>query len=716
MRYPNVYFTRIQNNFRKKGFLFLLSLILLLTKSAYSSVNLDTIFIVNQSELASAKDQIRYFIDATKRLTITDISSPSFDEKFSRNPSETPNFKGTEGKVWFKFTLVNQTSESIYLSITNQYIHFIDIYSHKGDESPVVVAKTGFYLPFKTRQLDSRNFLIKLVGSDKSDITIYGCLDAPEGPFWVPLKLGALQAVVNENRISEFISISVLGIMLAMIFYNLFIFSYLKDKVYLYYVLYGTASVIYFLFTNTFLFEWFWPNNPSFNKSLLPIGFLFFTVIHFVNRALDIKQNIPWLHSVSFVLYFFAFILCLTGTVVDLHSLFFVNLMGMSAPIYVSLAVLFQLKRKSYYIFLFLVGWTPLMIMIIVFSLMLEGFFYNEFIRLHGIEICSVWEAIIFSLALGYRYSSLKKNVATLQAEKIQLIASQNDLLEQKVQQRTEEVMAQNEELVTQQEEIAAQRDVIEVQKNNLEEKVKLRTLELAKSNNQLKIQLSKINQFSFITAHNLRSPVARILGLASIFDKQEVSNPINVTVLEKTSEAAQDLDKVIHDLGFILQIQNSIPIEKSGIDLEDLIESIRLKFREEIARTSAKIRLSLQTNILLSNRDYLNNILTNLISNSLKHRHNESPAEIEISFQELENAYRLTVEDNGVGIDTDYFASKLFEPFQRFNDFTKGTGLGLYLVKTQVTNLGGRVNLVSTLGKGTKVTIIIPKTTTAPL
>jgi signal transduction histidine kinase len=712
MRHPYANFNYTLNNFSKKSLLILLNLILSWATSAYSTIHSDTIFIANKNDLVTAKDQIRYFIDSTNALNIADVSSSTFNEKFNKHPSEIPNFKGNIGKVWFKFTIVNHTSEPIYLSLTNQYIHRIDVFGQSGEDPPFEIVQTGFYRPFKSRHLDSRNFLINLVDSEKSAITIYGCLDAPEGPFWVPLKLGALQAVVNENRISEFISISVLGIMLAMIFYNFFIFSYLKDKVYLYYVFYAIASVVYFLFTNTFLFEWFWPDNPDLNKSLLPIGFLFFTVVHFVNKALDVKQNTPWLYKVSFVLYFFAVILCLTGTLVGLHSLFFVNLMGMSAPVYISLAVLFQLKRKSFYIFLFLIGWAPLMVMIIVFSLMLEGFFYNEFIRLHGIELCSVWEAIIFSLALGYRYSSMKKNVTALQAEKIQLIASQNFLLEQRVQQRTEEITAQNQELTAQQEEITAQRDVIEIQKNSLEEKVKSRTLELAKSNNQLKIQLHKLNQFSFITAHNLRAPVARIMGLASIFDKQNPSNPVNTTLLEKTSEAVQDLDKVIHDLGFILQIQNDIPIEKSSIDLVELIESIKLKFEEEIAKTSATINVALQKDILVTNKDYLNNILTNLISNSLKHRQSENPAEITITFQELESVYRLTVEDNGAGIDTDYFASKIFEPFQRFNDFTKGTGLGLYLVKTQVTNLGGRINLVSTLGKGTKVTIIIPKTT----
>ncbi len=684
-----------------------------LSNSAVSQTSSPTIIVASEKELLTPTKQIRYFIDSTGSFTADQISTPEFDNKFSFQNSKIPNFKGVSGKVWFKFRIENQTSESTYLFLTNQYLHFIDVYS-KADEEPLrILTQTGFSRPFATRGIESRNFLIKLTDPSDSVVNIYGSIRSPNGPFWISLKLGTLSAVTSENRLSEFISIAVLATMVAMLFYNFFIFCYLREKVYLFYVLYASATIVYFLFINSFLFEWFWPNRPSFNLSLFPLGFLYFSVILFVNTALGINRNdAPRLLQFSYVLYFLAAILALNGTILSLYSLFFVNLMSLVAPLYITIAVVHRLKTKSFFVYIFLIGWTPLLLMITLFTLMIEGAFYNEFLRVHGIELCTVWEAIIFSIALGYRYSALKKNVASLQEEKIRYMAEQNEQLERKVQQRTEEVTTQNEELIAQQEEITAQRDVIEIQKNSLEEKVKIRTLELAKSNNQLKIQLTKLNQFSFITAHNLRSPVARIMGLASIFDKQNPSNPVNTTILEKTSEAALDLDKVIHDLGFILQIQTDIPIEKSSIDLVELIESIKLKFEEEIAKTSATINVSLQKNILVTNKDYLNNILTNLISNSLKHRQSEKPAEITITFQELEAVYKLTVEDNGAGIDTDYFASKIFEPFQRFNDFTKGTGLGLYLVKTQVTNLGGRINLVSTLGKGTKVTIIIPKTT----
>jgi signal transduction histidine kinase len=98
------------------------------------------------------------------------------------------------------------------------------------------------------------------------------------------------------------------------------------------------------------------------------------------------------------------------------------------------------------------------------------------------------------------------------------------------------------------------------------------------------------------------------------------------------------------------------------------------------------------------------------LFSNAIKYKAQTQPSIVTILFTEGENEYRLIFEDNGLGFDSEKYADKLFQPFQRFNTHTEGKGLGLYLVKSQVDALGATISLTSKSGVGTKVDIVFPK------
>ncbi len=102
--------------------------------------------------------------------------------------------------------------------------------------------------------------------------------------------------------------------------------------------------------------------------------------------------------------------------------------------------------------------------------------------------------------------------------------------------------------------------------------------------------------------------------------------------------------------------------------------------------------------------------IINNLFSNAIKYKAQTQPSIVTLLFTEGENVYRLIFEDNGLGFDSEKYADKLFQPFQRFNTHTEGKGLGLYLIKSQVDALGASISLTSKSGVGTKVEIVFPK------
>jgi signal transduction histidine kinase len=282
--------------------------------------------------------------------------------------------------------------------------------------------------------------------------------------------------------------------------------------------------------------------------------------------------------------------------------------------------------------------------------------------------------------------------------------------LEAAVQNRTEEIATQNEELIAQHEEILAQRDIIENHSRKLEFTVKERTIELGRSYDELKKQFQKLEQFSFIVAHNLRSPVARIMGLANIFNQKDLSDKTNLTILNKTVEAARGLDEIIRDLNQILFVQNNTSVEKVNVQVSEFIDGIKNRFKYEIEEAGIVVKVQAEVVSFPTVLPFFDSILTNLFSNAIKYKAQTQPSIVTILFTEGENEYRLIFEDNGLGFDSEKYADKLFQPFQRFNTHTEGKGLGLYLVKSQVDALGATISLTSKSGVGTKVDIVFPK------
>jgi signal transduction histidine kinase len=92
---------------------------------------------------------------------------------------------------------------------------------------------------------------------------------------------------------------------------------------------------------------------------------------------------------------------------------------------------------------------------------------------------------------------------------------------------------------------------------------------------------------------------------------------------------------------------------------------------------------------------------LYNLISNAIKYRDPDRSPVIDIKTEKLADEIRLTVSDNGLGIDTSVHRDKLFTLYSRFHTHLEGKGLGLYLVKTQITAMGGRIEIESEVNKG---------------
>jgi ligand-binding sensor domain-containing protein/signal transduction histidine kinase len=307
--------------------------------------------------------------------------------------------------------------------------------------------------------------------------------------------------------------------------------------------------------------------------------------------------------------------------------------------------------------------------------------------------------------------------IVSIYTLRVRNIKKQNKMLELQVQKRTEELAQQNEELIQSQEEISAQRDVVSAQNDELqkarqiieeqnkkivirnetlEAEVEDRTRDLVEYNQQLE-------QFAFISAHNLRAPVARILGLGHLLDITSDDLQEAKTIINKIVFTTEELDRVVRDLNTVLDMRRNSTSVIVPINLEEELRLVKINMEKEIQDTKTIFIVDFaKAPTLWTVKPYFDSILLNLISNAIKYRHPDRNPVITIRSEVNDNYFHLTVQDNGLGMDMALCRDKLFTLYRRFHLHIEGKGLGLYLVKTQMIAMGGKIDVDSHPDEGT--------------
>ncbi len=333
--------------------------------------------------------------------------------------------------------------------------------------------------------------------------------------------------------------------------------------------------------------------------------------------------------------------------------------------------------------------------------------------------------SILLVVFLLVRNNRQRAKANKILQEKNTEIRLQNDEL----RQVKEEVEAQNEELQQGKEELLIQADIVseqntklreaqrtilkqstEIQKRNdyLEKVVEQRTDELKLTVQNLLKHIQDLEQFSYIISHNLRAPVARIQGLVHIFNQENMNDEFNKQVLLHLFQASQSLDNIIIDLTEIVSIRKSLNINREFVNIHHLIETELLNLKNEIANANALIHQEIDVNAVYSVKSYMQSIIHNLLSNAIKYKYPSRQLVIRISTKIEQDSFCLSIQDNGLGVDaSDTY--KIFGLYQRMHTHVEGKGLGLYLVKTQVEAMNGKIEIESTVNIGSTFKVYLP-------
>ncbi len=236
---------------------------------------------------------------------------------------------------------------------------------------------------------------------------------------------------------------------------------------------------------------------------------------------------------------------------------------------------------------------------------------------------------------------------------------------------------------------------------SNLEVMVSERTKELSKRN-------SELDNFVYSVSHDLRAPIASVLGLINLA-KADVDKNMTKTYLDKIYSSALQQDNFIREI--LDQSRNSrLEVKKDEIQFDELIDETfnQLKFATSTGTAVEKIVDIQQSEPFHSDRWRLKVILNNLISNSIRYRNGRDPV-IKINVSVVDQKVLFEIEDNGRGIAKEHIEN-VYRMFYRATDDGAGSGLGLYIVKETVDKLKGSISIESEEGHGTTVKLEIPE------
>jgi signal transduction histidine kinase len=256
---------------------------------------------------------------------------------------------------------------------------------------------------------------------------------------------------------------------------------------------------------------------------------------------------------------------------------------------------------------------------------------------------------------------------------------------------------------------LSEQNEEIRTLNENLESQVQSRTFELRNTLTSLEKRNRDLDQFSHVISHNLRGPVANILGLGRVVNRKNLSDPFNMEVFDRLQGATQNLDSVVKDLSMILQVTDNQGIPKERVNVPDMIKCAEDMLRAEIDRSCVEIVVHDRAKQLDTVKAYFESILYNLISNAIHYAMPSRVPKVKITTSMEGDMFKLQVEDNGTGINA-ADVKKIFEPYKRLTIEGEGKGLGLYLVRTQLDVLGGSIEVASEEGKGSTFTILLPQ------
>jgi PAS domain S-box-containing protein len=218
--------------------------------------------------------------------------------------------------------------------------------------------------------------------------------------------------------------------------------------------------------------------------------------------------------------------------------------------------------------------------------------------------------------------------------------------------------------------------------------------------------QKKRLMNFSYIVSHNLRSHAANIKSIVGFIETADTDQEREemVAMLRTVSNA---LNETMENLNDLVNIQTNVALHIEPIYPRQYVVQTVKALSEQIESKSVTVHNNIPDDAVLSyNPAYFDSIVLNFISNGIRYAHPGRIPVISVDWAQENGKKRLTVSDNGVGIDLEKYGDKLFGMYKTFHGNADAKGIGLFMTKSQIEAMGGTVSVESEPGKGTAFTV----------
>jgi len=595
----------------------------------------------NDSKIIRVGAHLEVYEDKNNDLTIDQVSKLN---TFKNHHKTIPSFGLSGSTFWAKFNFKNNSDyQDFILEFNKVAIQELKLFYKESDTSTKFTQQT---LSLSKKKYSGRLFLFNLNIPQNTSKTIFIKFKSSWSVTF-PVKISSKEQMFHKLFDEELFNGLYIGVFLIMIFYNLFIYFSIKDRSYIFYVIYIFLFLIFQMNENGFFFKYFLYKTPHIYDiavKTLPIA-TSIAAIYFIRDFIKAPKYIPIIdkfHIVIVILFlttiFFAF-----DEKYNHAAFISLNILTLVAALYALFTGLSVIHKGFKPAWFFIIAWSVLIVSITQFNLSSLGVLPYYPITDHSLKIGSVFEIVLLSLGLANRINVLKIEKEASQAkalalinEKKALVENQNFKLENLVAKRTEKLELRNEI----------------INKKNEEKSIMMREIHHRVKNNLQMINSMVRLQSRYTTTENagnsLKEVERRIQTMALLHEKMYQSDNL---IEINTKEYVQS---VLNDLFDIYKVDKKITYDLNITDLNYKTETIL----------------------------FLGLLINELITNALKHAFNtEENGHISISLLPQEkDIHQLIITNDGAKINID--------------DFNNSKSLGQRLIKNFVKQLNGSLTI----------------------
>lgn len=658
-----------------------------------------------------------YKVDTTNTLNFESIQTISYN-KFKIN-NGLLNLGVCDKPIWLKFKFYNKNSNlnSWILRFNFSLLDTIIVFHRAPNGQNKMIL--GELVPTYYRYYESNNVCFPLNLPFDQEVTMYVKVKT-SGGLYLPISIFSEKRMLEFDKNFNLLYGFFYGAVFLILFYNFTMFFIVKDKLYILYCLYVilVVAIVSYFNGHVSYFPIFNSHREHLNLFIAITIFSFISVgAYFTIQFLDVEKISNRLKN---VLYFFMgvgiFSTILSFFIPHKITTLYGSVLCIITPLlYLGTGVYVWIRGNKIARF-YILSSLILLLSIISLSIRMLGITNGVDNQDIIIELGVILNALMMAIALADRFKILRTEIINnkqyelnLITEKERIVFNQNIVLENKIEERTKEIINKNEQLELYSKTIEQQNKVLQDYSLNLEKQIEQRTTEIVKANKLLERKTDRLEQFTYIVSHNLKSPVNNLESILTLIDMNDL-NEENKEYIEVLQKIESQLKHTIEDINILVKIDKEKEISFVDIDLIQVIENVKESLLVQIEALSVNIKTDLQVNNIKSFGPYLNSIIYNLINNAIKYKSENRTPEIKITSKHISDSeIQIEISDNGIGIEKDQL-NNIFKLFYRIEKEQEGKGMGLYIVKTQVEQLGGNIVVNSEIDKGTSFTITLPQ------